>query len=87
MALIDDLIAATDHASIPATTALNAAIDKINATRANIVLVNDAADLGEAQTAVEDEEVTALAHIAVPTIGKTVGTAHGPAAMTGTTGL
>lgn len=81
MALIDDLIAATDHDSIAATTAINAAIDKINATRVNIAAVGSAGTLGAAQAAVAGEATTALGHVGVPTVDRAVGTLSGPAAV------
>lgn len=84
MALIDDIIAATDKASVAAVTAANAAIDKVNATRVAIAdAVADAGTAAAVKAHISGEDVAALGHIAVPTIDKPVTPVTGPSAQVG----
>lgn len=82
MALIDDLIAATDKDSIAAVTAANAVITAINATRVNIAAaIADGGSAAAVKAHITGEAVTALAPLSVPRINKTVASLHGPAAV------
>jgi hypothetical protein len=82
MALIDDIIAATDKSSVAAVTAANSAITAINATRVNIAAANaDAGSAAAVKAHISGEATTALPSLAVPPVDKAKTPVSGPAAV------